>query len=415
MSALLQSVNGSQRHSQLLQMHDDLLTSHLLPLVSNDVLYVTMPQLCTVTRRLLAQSQLHKQHAQQRLSLSDVLWSEMRCREWQLAADEWDVDESANWEDDELQDYRIHEDEEEDEMKVQNATGDKPSVEVQRDWSIVCTQLHHRLTRLERLIFRHAPLNCYGDRYQLPDAFRALLVDAWTVRLLTSHLLLKAQNRLEWRTLWVTRPSGAIEELPPDCKDRVVSTSELPYLPIFLSCTERGGCDSLDCCDANPWRFVAIDCRPRAADGRQPADLNSAAIVTWQFDRDDYADIDVEYVDDSGTPSLRICDSAQQYLSKGGIRALYRRMPLKVQRTVKRLLLPPIDDQSDDAVEQQESDVESDEEEEEERDHERRHAARRYIFSPWKAKARKRKAESAGEAEEAEDTDCAPISKRPAL
>ena len=96
-SATAIAAGSSQRRSQLLLLGDDVLVSHLLPLVSNHTFYVTMPQLCTVTRRLLSQSHLHAQQAQRRLSLSDVLWSEMRRRDWRMAADDWDREDHSDF------------------------------------------------------------------------------------------------------------------------------------------------------------------------------------------------------------------------------------------------------------------------------------------------------------------------------
>ena len=387
------STGVSQRHSQLLLLSDDVLTSHLLPLVSNDAFYVLMPQLCTVTRRRLTQSHVHKQQAQCRMLLSDELWREMRRREWQMAADEWDVDDSNSDDEDIFRQYCGEEgdgDEKnyEDKEDEDDATADKSTMDVQRDWSIICTELHRRLTRLERLIFRRAPLNCYGERYQLPDAIRALLVDAWTVRLLTSHLPLRAQIRGTWRSQWVVKPKYQVHKLPPDCRHgAVVSASEVRHLPIVVSCTD---CDEE--CDsptelANGWQCVSIDCRPCAADGRQPAHLNDALIVAWQHDQYAYTDTD------SRALRLRVYDSARQFLSDGGPHDLFDcgHTTDRAQEAVERLLAPS-GGRSDDAAA---SDSEVDEEEEEEADEERMEAVREYLFAPWLRKSLKRKAKRA--------------------
>ena len=374
----------AQRHSQLLQLHDAVLKSQLLPLVSNHTFYVVLPQLCKSTRHLLSQSHLHKQQAQRRLSLSEALWREMRRREWQLAEDEWDKGNSDSYDE-------------------KSGTGDSSAVEVQRDWSIVCRELYRRFTRLERLIFRHAPVNCYRERYQLPDAFHALLVDAWTVRLLAPHVPLATQVSggfgEVWRARWVVRPCHEVVELPADCRGRVVSASELRHLPIVLVLDDQCSVK------ARRWWFVSIDCRPAAVDGAQPADLNSAAIIAWRFDPDDYEDI--KHVD-RGTPAVRVWDSAHEFVIDGGIRALYGdRMTKDEKDSVERLLRASYG-QSDVAAEVR-SDVEEELEGEDEEDEdsfvgsedeedavsEWRHAVRQYIFAPWRRKAFKRKAEPA--------------------
>ena len=364
---------GSQGQCYLLQLNDASLTSHLLSFVPNHTFYVVLPQLCTVTRRLLAQSHLHKQHAQQRLSLSAELWREMRRREWQLAADDWDSDDRDNWDEHELQRNSGEEEKKgggEGDGMNQHVEDVASTVEVQRDWSVVCTELHRRLSRLEQLIFRHAPLNCYGNRYQLPDAFRALLMDAWTVRLLAPHMPLKLQKRGSWRAKWVLEPSDAVEELRSvDNSEFVVSASEVRHLPIFLSFRQRG-----DGCWANPRQFVSIDCRPRSADGRQPANVNDALIVGWLFD----PDLCVASVPYS------LWHSSRHFLSQGGTHTLhYGGRAASRQRAVERLLLPTSGAQTNEAAEQW-SDVTSMEL------GQAMEAARNYLLAPWLRRVRGR-------------------------
>ena len=434
-------VAGSAHYrSELLQLGDDVITTHLLPLVSSHVFYVIMPQLCTATRRLLAQCHPHRQQAQRRLSLSDELWSAMQRQGWQLAKDDWRKPMDG-WEhmrrkyddsESELDEEETKDEEEDREANKPARTAEPRSGQTgraerqheagkrrrrreaasrqggqtkrskggERDWSIIAPQLHRRLTRLERLIFRHAPLNCDGERYQLPDAFRALLVDAWTVRLLAEHVPLAMQIHTMLRAHWVVRPCHEVVELPEDCRGRVVSTSELRHLPIVLVLDDDGLGDPHDNWPTHVWWFVAIDCRPAAVDGRQPADLNSAAIFAWRFDPDDYANMhDI----DRGTPAVRVWDSAHEFVIDGGIRALRdHEMTEDEKESVERLLPPRNDEQSDDDDAADEEDDEEDEGSEDDSDAEdaRLEAVRQYILAPWRRRlerkqGRKRKAERA--------------------
>ena len=204
------------------------------------------------------------------------------------------------------------------------------AVDVERDWSLIGPTLHRRLSRVEAVVFRFAPLNRYGDRFQLPDDIRALLVDAWSSRLLTPHLPLVAKEGVDWRARWVLSASDSIQRLPfGHRRDECVLLSELDCLATIIACTERGTCESLDCCWANPLRFIAIDCGS-AADGQQPSDLNDALVINWDFDPNQC---------DNDPRSFCGWDNARRFVLDGAIRAVYRRGLSKMSlQVVARLL-----------------------------------------------------------------------------
>ena len=271
--------------SLLLQLDEAFLSSHLLPFVPNAAFYTVLPCLSHAARRLLSSSALHKRQAQQRLSIPDPLWSKMRQRPW-VMKEEKDDDEDEGG--DEQEEEEGDDEQMADGAKLQSA----PSLsEVERDWAVVCRELHRRLTRVERHVFRHAPCNCYGDRYQLPDAVRAFLIDSWTTRLLSPYLPLEKQKGQDWYAVWVLKPGEDDDRQLHYSEEGHLSLSDFPHLAVLVSCTERGTCESLSCCWANPRRFVVMDCGP-GKDGRQPADLNSAPVLNWSCIPEEWQDGD---------------------------------------------------------------------------------------------------------------------------
>jgi hypothetical protein len=125
-----------------------------------------------------------------------------------------------------------------------------------------------------------------------------MLVDAWMCQLLTSHLPLMADDGETYRAEWVLSPRHVVKALPygPFPND-FMAPSDFHRLAIVVACVERGTCDSLDCCWANPLRFIAIDCGP-AVDGRQPADLNGSSIVEFSFNPSDHEVEDIDVSED---------------------------------------------------------------------------------------------------------------------
>ena len=320
---------------RLLQLDDALLTTHLLPFVPNATFYTVLPCLTRATRRLMSSSSLHKRQAQRRFSIPDPLWTKMRQRPWWITRAREDEDEEEE-EDEWWRQRKYGGDEEMDDgteglsVQAEGCSSVADRSDVQRAWAFTCRELYRRLTRVERHVFRYAPHNRYGDRYQLPDKILALLVNAWTTRLLMPHLPLAVGSNRGWSTRWVLRPADGDSELYNYKGDRM-SLSDFPRLAVIIRGEESGGCKPLACWKW-PLTFVAIDCGPDS-DGRQPADLNSALIIEWSFDPRHWKN---EYAQDD---NMNAWDNAGQFVAAGGICAMYGRAPYgKTLQLAQRLL-----------------------------------------------------------------------------